>query len=206
MPIALPTSFKRAKSRGKTGSSRTSSLMRLAMESTHTARFTSAAEKNTFRSRQVKASTSSPMGMALRTISRGWALKWASTVRRALGWHHRASSVMHPASSTAATSEPHQGSWILEKRSRIFNVTKSFPEIQRISPIIVRLPRKSKKRAKKEIQMVFSDGKIPFVSRNGWECGNSTVRRVRQQERCGTIKLQNQQARSIPWIPKRQGN
>ena len=83
--------------------------MRLAMESTHTARFTSAAEKNTFRSRQVKASTSSPMGMALRTISRGWALKWASTVRRALGWHHRASSVMHPASSTAATSEPPTG-------------------------------------------------------------------------------------------------
>ena len=115
--MALPTSFKRAKSRGKTGSSRTSSLMRLAMESTHTARFTRAAEKNTFRSRQVSASTSSPMGMALRTISSGWALKWARTVRRALGWHHNASSVMHPDSSTAASSEPHQGSRNLKKRS-----------------------------------------------------------------------------------------
>ena len=121
--MALPTSFKRAKSRGKTGSSRTSSLMRLAMDSTHTPKFTRAAPKNTFRNRQVNVTTRRPMGRALSTIRRGWARKMSTTVRSALGWHHRASSVMQPDRATMAASVAQRGSRALGRACEAFKTS-----------------------------------------------------------------------------------
>ena len=118
--MALPTSFKRAKSRGNTGSSRTSSLMRLAMESAHTAKFTRAPAKKTLRSRQVTASSKRPMGRQFSTISSGWRRKLATTVRSALGWHQRASSVMQPARATAASSVAHRGRRYFGRRLEVF--------------------------------------------------------------------------------------
>ena len=79
------------------------------MDRAHTRKFVIAAPKNTFWNKQAKASSTRPTGRALSTISSGWARKTESTERRALGWHHSASSVMPPASKTAAVNEPHSG-------------------------------------------------------------------------------------------------
>ena len=74
------------------------------MDRAHTARFTRAAPKKTFRNRAAAARSRSPTGRALRTISSGWRRKPERRPRKELGWHQRASRVIPPASRTAARS------------------------------------------------------------------------------------------------------